>query len=174
MSWLHVKPMKPFFSKMFRHKTLDVITLFHKPSLSSSNRVLTLLKQGSAHAQETATEDQAADHAPQNTSVKREPFELDVTEATPTEDQLRSIFEYVGQNKISSVVEGATSVSDAVKKLAADEEAFKRPVIVDWNQGRAGMFVSVEMKRRYANRATVVGDNEPEIKKLLRDVPPPQ
>jgi len=52
------------------------------------------------------------------------------------------------------VVEGATSVSDAVKKLAADEGAFKRPVVVDWNQGRA-----------------VVGDNESEILKLLRDAP---
>ncbi|KAK5089551.1 hypothetical protein LTR70_005912 [Exophiala xenobiotica] len=154
MSWFHVKPMQPFFSKMFRQKTLDVITLFHKPSLSSSNRVLTLLKQGSSQAQETATVDQAGDHAPQNNAVQREPFELDVTESTPTEDQLRSIFEYVGQNKISSVVEGATSVSDAVKKLAADEGAFKRPVVVDWNQGRA-----------------VVGENEPEIQKLLRDAP---
>lgn len=123
---------------MLQHKTLDVITLFHKPSLSGSNRVLTLLKQGSAQAQETATEDQASDHTHQNQAVQREPFELDISEANPTEDQLRSIFEYVGQNKISSVVEGATSVSDAVKKLAQDENAFKRPVVVDWNQGRAG------------------------------------
>lgn len=72
--------------------------------------------------------------------MKREPFELDVTEAAPTEDQLRSIFEYVGQSKIGQVVEGATSVSDAVRKLAQDENAFKRPVVVDWNQGRAGMY----------------------------------
>lgn len=71
--------------------------------------------------------------------MKRDPFELDVSEAVPTEDQLRSIFEYVGQSKISSVVEGATSVSDAVKKLAQDESAFQRPVVVDWNQGKAGM-----------------------------------
>lgn len=122
-----------------QHKTLDVITLFHKPSLSASNRVLTLLKQGSAQAHETATEDQASDHTHQNEAVKRDPFELDVSEAVPTEDQLRSIFEYVGQSKISSVVEGATSVSDAVKKLAQDEGAFQRPVVVDWNQGKAGM-----------------------------------
>lgn len=122
-----------------RHKTLDVITLFHKPSLSASNRVLTILKQGSAQAQETATEDQASDHSAQNQAVKREPFELEVTEAVPTEDQLRSILEYVGQGKIGQIVEGATSVTDAAKKLAADQGAFKRPLIVDWNQGRAGM-----------------------------------
>lgn len=100
---------------------------------------MTLLKQGSAHAQETATEDQAADHSPQNQAVKREPFELDISESVPTEDQLRSIVEYIGEHKISSLVEGATSVTDAAKKLAADENAFKRPVTVDWNQGRAGM-----------------------------------
>lgn len=70
--------------------------------------------------------------------MKREPFELDVTESVPTEDQLRSIIEYVGQQKLGQIVEGATSVSDAAKKLAADEGAFKRPLIVDWNQGRAG------------------------------------
>lgn len=102
-----------------------------------------MLKQGSAHAQETATEDQAADHSPQNLVVKREPFELDITEAAPTEDQLRSILEYIGEHKISSLVEGATSVTDAAKKLAADEAAFKRPVTVDWNQGRAGMLKCV-------------------------------
>lgn len=172
MSWFHVKPMQPFFSKMFRQKTLDVITLFHKPSLSSSNRVLTLLKQGSSQAQETATVDQAADHAPQNDAVQREPFELDVTESAPTEDQLRSIFEYVGQHKISSVVEGATSVSDAVKKLAADEGAFKRPLVVDWNQGRAGRFDACGSDfLNGANCSIVVGDNESEIQKLLKDAP---
>ncbi|KAK5089994.1 hypothetical protein LTR64_005922 [Lithohypha guttulata] len=142
---------------MFRTKSLDVITLFHKPSISASARVYTLLKQGSAHAQEAATEDQAADHSPQNQAVKREPFELDVTEAAPTQDQLRSILEYVGEHKISDLVEGATSVSDAVKKLAANEGAFKRPVTVDWNQGRA-----------------VIGDDTSAIQKLLREVPAPQ
>lgn len=125
-----------------QHKTLDVITLFHKPSLASSNRVLTLLKQGSAQAQETATEDQASDHTAQNEATKRDPFELDISEAAPTEDQLRSISEYLGPNKIGSVVEGATSLSDAVKKLAQDEGAFKRPIVVDWNQGKAGEYTN--------------------------------
>lgn len=130
--------MRPFFSKMFRHKTLDVVTCFYKNNVAASNRVLTILKQANAHAQETATEDQATDHTPQNESVKREPFELDLTESIPTEDQLRSIAEYMGDNKIGDVVTGATSITDAVKKLAADEGAFKRPLVVDWNQGRVG------------------------------------
>lgn len=61
-----------------------------------------------------------------------------MSESVPTEDQLRSISEYLGSGGIGQIVEGATSVSDAAKKLAADEGAFKRPLVVDWNQGRAG------------------------------------
>ena len=136
---------------MFRSKTKDVITLFHKPGLAGSNRVLTLLKQGSAQSSETATIDQASDHSVQQAT--REPFELDITESAPTEDQLRSIFEYVGQGKIGQVVEGATSISDAVKKLAADESAFKRPVTVDWNQGRAGELMT-ELCLGYADKSS--------------------
>lgn len=133
-----------------------------------------MLKQGSAQAQETATEDQASDHSHQNQAVKREPFELDITESVPTEDQLRSIIEYVGQHKIGQIVEGATSVTDAAKKLASDEGAFKRPLVVDWNQGRAGKLLFKTMLAQILIFLLVIGDNESEIKKMLKDVPPPQ
>lgn len=89
--------------------------------------------------------------------MKREPFELDVTEETPTEDQLRNIVDWVGTNKIGSVVEGATSISDAVKKLAADQNAFKRPVVVDWSQGRAGMFLQLSFYMICCDITAVVG-----------------
>jgi arsenate reductase-like glutaredoxin family protein len=120
--------MKPFISNMFRmHKTLDVITLFHKPSIQASTRIATLLKQASAQSQEYATEDQASDHSHQQTS--REPFELDITENPPTKDQLKSIFEYVGGSKIAQLVKGASSQSDALKKLQEDPDNFVRPVV---------------------------------------------
>merc|ERR1712098_367350 len=61
--------IKEFRSNMFRSKTLDVLTCFHKPSVSASTRVVNLLKQASAQSQAHATEDQASDHTPQNTSV---------------------------------------------------------------------------------------------------------
>ncbi|KAI4120296.1 MAG: hypothetical protein LQ338_007115 [Usnochroma carphineum] len=124
---------------MFRfHKPLDVITLFHKASSPASVRAQTLLKQVSAHASETATEDQATDHAPQN-KVQRTEFELNVTEDPPTSDQLRTILEYVGSGagRAGQIVEGAADEADALRKLKEDPNKFRRPVIVDWNNGRA-------------------------------------
>ena len=105
-----------------------MITLFHKPSIPSSVRVLTQLKQVSAHASETATEDQASDHTEQN-KFQRSEFELNVTEDPPTSDQLRSILEYIGAKKAKDIVEGARDFGDAQKKLEEDGSRFKRPVV---------------------------------------------
>lgn len=154
---MNIKPMKPFISNMFRQKTIDVITLFHKPSIQASTRIATLLKQASAQSQETATEDQASDHTPQQT--RREAFQVDITEAAPTKDQLRSIFDYVGDSKAAQLVKGASSQSEAMKKLQENPDSFLRPVVcsegqlfqvsnanrskvVDWNQGKAGIYLS--------------------------------
>ena len=172
---MHIKPMRPIVSQMFRMvakpsrsfttttsakglfsqgKTLDVITLFHKESVPASVRVQTLLKQASAHAGETATEDQASDHSHHHHYSKRGQFELDITEADPTPDQLRSILEYIGAGKAGSLVKGASNESDALKTLKQNADAFQRPVVVDWSQGKA-----------------VVGENESEILKMVRELP---
>ncbi|OAX81276.1 hypothetical protein ACJ72_04384 [Emergomyces africanus] len=130
---------------MFRfHKTLDVITLFHKPSLPASTRVLTLLKQANVAAAAAATADQASDVP----ASRRSEFELNVTEDPPTPDQLKSILDYVGAG-------GARDRLDALRRLKEDGEKFVRPVVVDWNNGTA-----------------VIGDNESEILKLVREIPP--
>ncbi|THV52253.1 hypothetical protein BGAL_0084g00130 [Botrytis galanthina] len=135
---------------MFRfHKTLDVITLFHKASSPASVRVHTLLKQASANATEPATEDQASDHSAQ-TNPKRQEFELEVTESAPTPDQLKSILEYIGVSKVSSIVTGAKDEADAVRKIKANEDSFQRPLTVDWSNGKA-----------------VVGDSKSEILTML-------
>ncbi|KAK0507207.1 hypothetical protein JMJ35_010245 [Cladonia borealis] len=139
---------------MFRfHKGLDVITLFHKPSTPASLRVLTLLKQISAEASESATVDQAADHSGQN-KLQRSDFELNVTEEPPTGDQLKTIIEYAGERKASQIVDGARDALDAMHKLSQDKNKFKAPVVVDWNNGRA-----------------VVGENESEIMKMIGQIP---
>lgn len=109
-------------------QSLDVITLFHKPTLPASVRAHTLLKQISAHAVESATEDQATDHTHQN-KLQRAEFELNVTEDPPTKDQLRTILEYVGAKKASQLVDGARDELDALKKLGEDGRSFKRPVV---------------------------------------------
>ena len=114
-----------------QHKSLDVITLFHKPSLPASTRVLNILKQVSAHASEGATEDQASDHSHQN-KIQRSEFELNVTEEPPTSDQLRSILEYVGARRAKDIVDGARDENDAMRLLKEDNKRFRRPVVSSW------------------------------------------
>lgn len=62
----------------------------------------------------------------------------DVQEGPPTNDQLSTILDYLGASKAGTVVQGASDASDALKKFKANENAFQRPVVVDWNNGRAG------------------------------------
>ena len=114
-----------------QHKSLDVITLFHKASSPASIRAHTLLKQISAHASESATEDQATDHTSQNNKLQRTEFELNVTEDPPTSDQLRTILEYIGSSagRAGQIIEGAADEADALRKLKEDPDRFKRPVV---------------------------------------------
>lgn len=114
-----------------QHGAKNVVTLFHKPSSQPSTRVLTLLKQANAEAVAHATEDQASSHHAQNKAERTE-FELDVTEAPPTSDQLKNILEYLGgpvSGAAGKVIQGAKDESDALRRLQADGEAFKRPLV---------------------------------------------
>lgn len=118
-------------------------------------RVVTLLKQASAHASETATEDQASDHTVQTEQVpssRREPFDLNITEDPPTSDQLQTILEYVGTSGIATIVKGASTQAEAMRKFRESHDNFQRPVVVDWSNGKA-----------------VAGDKESEILKLLNE-----
>ncbi|KAM0202352.1 hypothetical protein ACHAPA_011557 [Fusarium lateritium] len=137
---------------MFRfHKTLDTVTVFHKASSPASVRVANLLKQISANASSGATLDQASDHSAQ-TAPLREQFELNITEDPPTDDQVKTILDYVGTSGISNVIKGASTEKDALRKFKESRENFIRPMVVDWNNGKA-----------------VSGDNESEILKLLKE-----
>ncbi|KAK1141789.1 hypothetical protein N8T08_008454 [Aspergillus melleus] len=134
-------------------KTIDPITLFHTPSVPSSGRVLNILKQASAAAE--------AGTLPSST---RGEFQLEITTAPPTTDQLRNILDYVtanpagaGQNKkqyaIEDVIRGARDAEEAVKKFKEDSTTFVRPVTVDWTNGQA-----------------VVGENESEILRMVHQL----
>ncbi|QSZ36638.1 hypothetical protein DSL72_006519 [Monilinia vaccinii-corymbosi] len=135
---------------MFRfHKTRDVVTLFHDPKAPLSMRIREVLRQASANAAATSTVDQASDHSAQSHARRRE-FELEVTESAPTPDQLRSILEYIGASKVSLLVPGAKDEAEAVQLIKLHDFRFKRPVTVDWSNGRA-----------------VIGVNESRILKML-------
>jgi len=105
-----------------------VVTLFHKPSLAASMRAVALLKQVSATASETATEDQASDHSHQN-EVQRSEFELNIEENPPTDDQLRTILEYAGSAQAKDIVQGASGLSDALRIVKEDKQKFKYPLV---------------------------------------------
>ena len=61
--------------------------------------------------------------------MQRSEFQLDITEEPPTNDQLRSIMEYVGEFKCGQLFEGARTASDARKILSQSPDSFKRPVV---------------------------------------------
>merc|ERR1712039_1092977 len=129
-----------FFKNLFKEAGVkDVITLFHAPSVPASMRAHAILKQAAATDQ---------------SRLQRTDFNLDVQETPPTPDQLTSILDYLGPSKAGTVVEEATGTSDALRKFNAKQQAFQRPVTVDWNNGRA-----------------VVGDDESELMRLVRTLP---
>ncbi|KAE8350436.1 thioredoxin-like protein [Aspergillus coremiiformis] len=136
-------------------KTLDPITLFHNPSSQASKNALATLKRALTAAE-----------AGEAQTTKRGEFQLEVTTAPPTTDQLRNILDYVtgdpagaGNNRVfyavEQVVKGARDAEDAVKRFKEGglDGGFVRPVTVDWTNGRA-----------------VVGDNESEILKMVHQL----
>lgn len=104
------------------------MTLFHKPSNAASTRILNLLKQTSATAATTATEDQASNHDA-HSKAQQAAFDLDVVEGPPTSDQLRNIIEYVGEGNAGRVVPGASGAADAARRMRLDMNAFRRPLV---------------------------------------------
>jgi len=143
--------MKRLFSE---HGVRNAVTLFHKPSNPASTRILTLLKQTSAAASTTATEDQASNHSDHSrTQHDHAPFDLDVVEGPPTADQLRSIISYVGERNAGSVVPGAQDAADAARKMRQDMNAFRRPLVVDWNAGKV-----------------VVGEKQSDVIEMLKNL----
>jgi hypothetical protein len=140
------------------------VTLFHKPSNPASTRILTLLRQTSATANTTATEDQASDHdAHSNAQIVHAPFDLDVVEGPPTDDQLRNIIQYVGERNADSVVPGAEGAADAARRLRKDMNAFRRPLVSvlpaseDYADGSGG---GLELWQGCRGRQSVRGDGD--------------
>lgn len=88
-----------------------------------------MLKQAHAQAAAHSTEDQASSHQAQE-KLERMEFDLDVTEAPPTGDQLKNILEYLGgSGTASQVIRGAQNETDALKKLNENGDLFERPVV---------------------------------------------
>ncbi|KAK3898942.1 thioredoxin-like protein [Staphylotrichum tortipilum] len=131
---------------MFRfHKSIDIITLFHKATSPASTRLAAALTQASAAAAETSAG---------NGTAGRPEFKLEITETLPTSDQLQTILDYVGPDRTSSIVKGAADAKEALRRFKENGENFQRPVVVDWSNGKAA-----------------AGENESEILKMLNALP---
>ncbi|KAF7594996.1 hypothetical protein BBP40_007596 [Aspergillus hancockii] len=118
--------------------------------------------QASKNALSTLRAALTAAEAGEPAASKRGEFQLEVTTAPPTTDQLRNILDYVGDAaggrvtySVSEVVNGARDAEDAIKRFkeGSGEGGFVRPITVDWTNGRA-----------------VVGDNESEILKMVQQL----
>lgn len=63
---------------------------------------------------------------------------------------MQTILEYVGKAGAPKIVKGAFDEKDALKKFKESEDSLLRPLVVDWNNGKA-----------------ISGENESEILKLV-------
>jgi hypothetical protein len=114
----------------------NAVTLFHTPSSPASSSILSRLKEATAVG--------ASNPAP---------IQLDVTEGSPTNDQLKSILDYAGEANMGKIVEGARDIPEAQRMVRMDAKALKRPIVgfpgqlhcvfsdcllqvVDWNAGK--------------------------------------
>ena len=62
-------------------------------------------------------------------TLKRQAFQLDITDELPTGDQLQTIMEYSQKANIGSIVQGATTINEAFKKYKENPDNFRRPVV---------------------------------------------
>ena len=83
-------------------------------------RVASALTKASAAAAESSAED---------SSTQRPEFKLQITEDTPTTDQLMTILDYVGTDRIPSIVKGAHDKNEALRKFKENSENFQWPVV---------------------------------------------
>lgn len=79
-------------------------------------------------------------------ATQRQDYDLDIQEATPTGDQLKSILQYVGPGKVGTVVQGARDITDAMEKVKRDGGLFNRPLVsIDvpsgWGENANGVFL---------------------------------
>ncbi|KAF9027990.1 hypothetical protein CPC16_004200 [Podila verticillata] len=110
----------------FRLPKFPMLTLFHNPSSDVSVQALKLLKAA---------------------SVKHN-FEIDLIQTktqAPTHQQVSNIVEYLGNGSVEQGCRAilipeapkASTVSEVQKILDANPGYLRKPLVVDWNKGKA-------------------------------------
>ncbi|KAK6977445.1 DUF1687-domain-containing protein [Favolaschia claudopus] len=122
-------------------RTTHEISIFHNPSSPPSVKALGLLRSALSEAY------------PPGKSKSPLTFNLEVVEAPPNADQLRTIMSYLPSNNTQSRPASSVFLSahpsssssegaelSAIVDLGRDKpNTFKWPVIVDWNAGKASV-----------------------------------
>lgn len=108
-------------------KTLPSLSIFHNAQVETSRRALALL--------------QARQHRP---SSGEDAYRVDIigAETLPTKDQLNQMASYLHgwQPLVSEQRQPMPStMQDAQDILLKDPEALKRPIVVDWSNGKAAV-----------------------------------
>ncbi|KAF9923246.1 hypothetical protein FBU30_006673 [Linnemannia zychae] len=129
----------------FRLPKFPMLTIFHNPASQVSVQALKLLRAASV------------DHG----------FNIDVEDPTvkPTHQQVSSIVEYLGNGSIpkgcsqilTSEAPKASTVAEVQKILDANPGYLRRPLVVDWNKGKA---IVADPATRVSEMVKNVGDSE--------------
>ena len=99
------------------HKSIPIISLFHRPSVQSSTTLLKFLR----------------DHP----VIQKQMANLEVSTTPPTRAQFEIITNYLGGGySANKLVEGAHGLDDAMKIIGEDESKLNAPFLVDWEGGR--------------------------------------
>ena len=115
-----------------QHGPKTVVTLFHSPNVPASARILRQLEAAKAEAQAAASSASKAASAASKEPFQKlpqAPFELEITEAAPTKDQLRSILGYLGNHNAGQVVAGANDSDDALYRMDKGVAQFQTPIV---------------------------------------------
>ncbi|KAF9188873.1 hypothetical protein BGZ51_006361 [Haplosporangium sp. Z 767] len=111
----------------FRLPRFPMLTLFHNPTSAVSTQALKLLRQASVNHH----------------------FDVDIVDSktapAPTHQQVSNIVEYLGKGSIEQGCKEiltpdapkASTVSEIQKILDANPGYMRRPLVVDWNKGKA-------------------------------------
>ncbi|KAJ7600980.1 thioredoxin-like protein [Mycena floridula] len=131
---------------IFRGSVPTQISIFHNASSAASNKALNLLKASLSSPYPS--------NKPDGVPLA---FNLDVCEAVPTADQLRTILDYrITQARNSkptpSIFVSAHPAADrtdlTVEKISemanSNAKSFNWPLVVDWDSGRASVGSDVE------------------------------
>ncbi|KAF9425045.1 hypothetical protein BGZ76_003443 [Entomortierella beljakovae] len=127
----------------FRLPKFPMLTLFHNPASETSAQALKLLRQASVNYK----------------------FDIDIVDAAtkPTHQQVSSIVQFLGKGSesqgcddiLTTEAPKASTVAEVQKILDANPGYMKRPLIVDWNKGKA---LVAEPPSRVYEIAKDVGD----------------